>query len=162
MGLLPLAVFQARPTGRRPLGRPRTHWCDYISQQVQERFGIPQAGACYWKKGCLGCPVCQSCHHIPNWIDGWLQWLTVHYSRLKRHTVQSNNYSSPVSTQRSESKCQLTIYFNPSSVFCILHFSWHSYPQACSRRKAQFQHPRHYKQSTVKMASVKSTVLKQE
>ena len=41
-GRLPLEVFQARPTGRRPRGRPRTRWRDYISLLAWERLGIPQ------------------------------------------------------------------------------------------------------------------------
>jgi len=41
-GRLPLEVFRARPTGRRPRGRPRTHWRDYISRLAWERLGIPQ------------------------------------------------------------------------------------------------------------------------
>ncbi len=41
-GRLPLEVFRARPTGRRPQGRPRTHWRDYISHLAWERFKIPQ------------------------------------------------------------------------------------------------------------------------
>ena len=41
-GRLPLEVFRARPTGRRPRGRPRTRWRDYISLLAWERLGIPQ------------------------------------------------------------------------------------------------------------------------
>uniref|UniRef100_A0A8C2ZPF1 Reverse transcriptase domain-containing protein n=1 Tax=Cyclopterus lumpus TaxID=8103 RepID=A0A8C2ZPF1_CYCLU len=41
-GRLPLEVFRARPTGRRPRGRPRTRWRDYISRLALERLGIPQ------------------------------------------------------------------------------------------------------------------------
>jgi len=41
-GRLPLEVFQTRPTGRRPRGRPRTRWRDYISRLACERLGIPQ------------------------------------------------------------------------------------------------------------------------
>jgi len=41
-GRLPLEVFQARPTGRRPRGRPRTRWRDYISWLAWECLGIPQ------------------------------------------------------------------------------------------------------------------------
>jgi len=41
-GRLPLEVFQTRPTGRRPQGRPRTRWRDYISRIACERLGIPQ------------------------------------------------------------------------------------------------------------------------
>ena len=39
---LPGEVFRARPTGRRPRGRPRTCWRDYVSRLVWERLGIPQ------------------------------------------------------------------------------------------------------------------------
>ena len=41
-GRLPLEVFRARPTGRRPRGRPRNRWRDYISLLAWERLGIPQ------------------------------------------------------------------------------------------------------------------------
>lgn len=39
-GHLPREVFQACPTGRRPRGRPRTCWRDYVSWLVSEHFGI--------------------------------------------------------------------------------------------------------------------------
>ncbi|KAI3369206.1 hypothetical protein L3Q82_007445 [Scortum barcoo] len=38
---LPREVFQACPTGRRPRGRPRTRWRDYVSQLAWERLGVP-------------------------------------------------------------------------------------------------------------------------
>ncbi|XP_061894160.1 solute carrier family 25 member 55a isoform X1 [Entelurus aequoreus] len=38
---LPREVFRARPTGRRPRGRPRTRWEDYVSRLAWERLGIP-------------------------------------------------------------------------------------------------------------------------
>jgi len=38
----PLEVFRAHPTWRRPRGRPRTHWRDYISRLAWERLGISQ------------------------------------------------------------------------------------------------------------------------
>jgi len=41
-GCLPLEVFWARPTGRRPWGKPRIHWRDYISHLAWERLAIPQ------------------------------------------------------------------------------------------------------------------------
>jgi len=41
-GRLPLEVFQARPTGKRPRGRPRIRWRDYISRLAWECLGIPQ------------------------------------------------------------------------------------------------------------------------
>ncbi|XP_061735811.1 si:dkey-100n23.5 isoform X4 [Nerophis ophidion] len=39
---LPSEVFRARPTGRRPRGRPRTRWEDYVSRLAWERLGIPR------------------------------------------------------------------------------------------------------------------------
>ena len=40
-GRLPGEVFRARPTGRRPRGRPRTRWRDYVSGLAWERLGAP-------------------------------------------------------------------------------------------------------------------------
>ncbi|PWA16488.1 hypothetical protein CCH79_00004565, partial [Gambusia affinis] len=40
-GRLPGEVFWARPTGRRPQGRPRTHWRNYVSRLTWKRLGIP-------------------------------------------------------------------------------------------------------------------------
>ncbi|TWW73214.1 hypothetical protein D4764_15G0006080 [Takifugu flavidus] len=34
-------VFRTCPTGRRPRGRPRTKWRDYISHLAWERLGVP-------------------------------------------------------------------------------------------------------------------------
>ncbi|KAK5930356.1 hypothetical protein CgunFtcFv8_026593 [Champsocephalus gunnari] len=42
-GRLPREVFQARPAGKRPRGRPRTRRRDYISSLAWERLGIPQS-----------------------------------------------------------------------------------------------------------------------
>ncbi|XP_018538853.1 uncharacterized protein LOC108887791 [Lates calcarifer] len=39
---LPLEIFQAHPTGKRPWGRPRTSWRDYVSLLAWERFRNPQ------------------------------------------------------------------------------------------------------------------------
>ncbi|TWW73592.1 R2DM Retrovirus-related Pol polyprotein from type II retrotransposable element [Takifugu flavidus] len=40
-GCLPGEVFRACPSGRRPPGRPRTRWRDYVSRLAWERLGIP-------------------------------------------------------------------------------------------------------------------------
>uniref|UniRef100_A0A674PNH7 Reverse transcriptase domain-containing protein n=1 Tax=Takifugu rubripes TaxID=31033 RepID=A0A674PNH7_TAKRU len=40
-GRLPGEVFRACPSGRRPPGRPRTRWRDYVSRLAWERLGIP-------------------------------------------------------------------------------------------------------------------------
>ncbi|KAI3376782.1 hypothetical protein L3Q82_000381 [Scortum barcoo] len=50
-GRLPREVFQAYPTGRRLLGRPRTRWRDYVSQLAWERLGGSPRKS--WRK-CLG------------------------------------------------------------------------------------------------------------
>ena len=39
-GRLPGEVFRARPTGRRPRGRPRTRWRDFVSRLTWERLGV--------------------------------------------------------------------------------------------------------------------------
>nr|XP_054604257.1 uncharacterized protein LOC129165341 [Nothobranchius furzeri] len=54
-GSLPGEVFRARPTRRRPKGRPRTRWRDYVSQPAQ---GTPwdspgRAGPSGWGEGSL-------------------------------------------------------------------------------------------------------------
>ena len=40
LGRLPREVFLARPAGRRPQGRPRTRWSNYVAQLALERLGI--------------------------------------------------------------------------------------------------------------------------
>ena len=37
---LPGEVFWARPTGRRPRGRPRTRWRDFVSRLAWERLRV--------------------------------------------------------------------------------------------------------------------------
>ena len=41
-GRLPGEAFRACPTGRRPRGRPRTRWRDYVSRLAWEHLGIPR------------------------------------------------------------------------------------------------------------------------
>ncbi|KAK3531112.1 hypothetical protein QTP70_011064 [Hemibagrus guttatus] len=40
-GCLPGEVFRACPTGKRPRGRPRTRWRDYVSRLAWECLGVP-------------------------------------------------------------------------------------------------------------------------
>ncbi|KAK3511307.1 hypothetical protein QTP70_000398 [Hemibagrus guttatus] len=40
-GRLPGEVFRACPTWKRPRGRPRTRWRDYVSRLAWERLGVP-------------------------------------------------------------------------------------------------------------------------
>ncbi len=49
-GCLPGEVFRASPTGKRPWGRPRTRWRDYVSRLACDRLGIPRRS----KRKCLG------------------------------------------------------------------------------------------------------------
>lgn len=39
---MPFLKFQARPSGQRPLGRPRTGWRDWISLLAWEHLWVPQ------------------------------------------------------------------------------------------------------------------------
>ncbi|KAK3555547.1 hypothetical protein QTP86_021786, partial [Hemibagrus guttatus] len=41
LGRLPREVFRACPTEKRPWGRPRTRWRDYVSRLAWERLGVP-------------------------------------------------------------------------------------------------------------------------
>ncbi|KAK3508205.1 hypothetical protein QTP70_017467 [Hemibagrus guttatus] len=41
LGRLPGEVFRACPTGKRPRGRPRTRWRDYVCRLAWERLGVP-------------------------------------------------------------------------------------------------------------------------
>ncbi|KAK3521202.1 hypothetical protein QTP70_000769, partial [Hemibagrus guttatus] len=41
LGRLPGEVFRACPTEKRPRGRPRTSWRDYVSRLAWERLGVP-------------------------------------------------------------------------------------------------------------------------
>jgi len=83
-GRLPWEVFQARPTGRRPRGTPRTRWRDYVSRLACERLRIPQnelenvAGEREVWVSRLGL-----LHPRPDpglsgweWMDGWILWAT--------------------------------------------------------------------------------------
>ena len=47
LGHLPGDVFRAHPIGRRPRGRPRTRWRDYVSRLAWERLGVPRKS---WRK----------------------------------------------------------------------------------------------------------------
>ncbi|KAK3543180.1 hypothetical protein QTP70_012284 [Hemibagrus guttatus] len=40
-GRLPGEVFRACPTGKRPRGRPRTRWRDYVFRLAWKRLGVP-------------------------------------------------------------------------------------------------------------------------
>ncbi|KAI3354190.1 hypothetical protein L3Q82_018725, partial [Scortum barcoo] len=82
-GRLPREVFQACPTGRRPRGRPRTRWRDYVSWLAWERLGIPCKKS--WRKylgsGKSGY-LCLDCYlrdlvpdkrwKMDGWMDGWM------------------------------------------------------------------------------------------
>ncbi|KAJ0019143.1 hypothetical protein NQD34_006712 [Periophthalmus magnuspinnatus] len=57
-GRLPRGVFWACPTGRRPRGRPRTRWRDYVSWLAWEPWGSHRgAGGRVQGEGSLGVPA---------------------------------------------------------------------------------------------------------
>uniref|UniRef100_A0A8C5B2H5 Dickkopf-related protein 1/2/4 C-terminal subdomain 1 domain-containing protein n=1 Tax=Gadus morhua TaxID=8049 RepID=A0A8C5B2H5_GADMO len=69
-GRLPWEVFQARPVGRRPRGRPRTRWRDYISTLAWERLGIPpsdcvRSGDCQPGFCCVRYLTAKRCQRVP-------------------------------------------------------------------------------------------------
>ncbi|TWW78236.1 R2DM Retrovirus-related Pol polyprotein from type II retrotransposable element [Takifugu flavidus] len=57
-GRLPGEVFRACPSGRRPPGRPRTRWRDYVSRLAWERLGIPPDELGRGKSGLLSLGCC--------------------------------------------------------------------------------------------------------
>ncbi len=74
-GRCPLEVFWARPT-RRPWGRPRTCWRDYISHLAWECPRIPQEApgkCCLGEGGSLTCcprkPALDKRKKMDGWID---------------------------------------------------------------------------------------------
>lgn len=69
-------VFQACPAGRRPRGRPRTHWRSYISELAWECFSVPSEELeevdREWKVLCLDCCHCnQTQISSRKWMNGW-------------------------------------------------------------------------------------------
>ena len=56
-GRLPGEVFRVRPTGRRPRGRPRTRWRDYVSDLGTPRGPPGRAGGSGREQGRLGFSV---------------------------------------------------------------------------------------------------------
>jgi len=69
-GRLPLEVFRAHSTGRRPRGR--TRWRDYISHLAWEHLGISQE-----ELECVAGEKEAGCHHNPapdkqKRMDGWM------------------------------------------------------------------------------------------
>ena len=85
-GRLPREVFQARPAGKRPRGRPMTRWRDYISSLAWERLGIPLTELVdvarerkVWGSG-WNCyprdPTTDKWEKMDGWMDGWMaKWL---------------------------------------------------------------------------------------
>ncbi len=71
---VPLEAFQARPTGRRPRGKPRTRWRDYISHLAWERLGIPQEELENFAGEKVGATLLgpQPPRPCSTWMDGWM------------------------------------------------------------------------------------------
>ncbi|KAK0149506.1 X-ray repair cross-complementing protein 5 [Merluccius polli] len=65
-GRLPGEVFRARPTGRRPRGRPRTRWRDYCLHHRAVHPGSPLPSIEPWLKAALERPLAVAAHcHAP-------------------------------------------------------------------------------------------------
>ena len=78
-GRLPREVFQARPAGKRPRGRPRTRWRDYISSLAWEHLGIPQSELVdvawerkVWGSAGTATPATRPRISGRRWMDGWM------------------------------------------------------------------------------------------
>ncbi|KAK3524925.1 hypothetical protein QTP86_011502 [Hemibagrus guttatus] len=64
-GRLPGEVFWACPTGKRPRGRPRTRWRDYVFQLAWECLGVPPEELEEVAREREGI-------HVLNYLDDWL------------------------------------------------------------------------------------------
>ena len=81
-GRLPGEVFSACPTGRRPPGRPRTRWRDYVSWLAWERLWIlPEEldevaeGREVWAsllRLLPHDPAIDKRWRMDGWMDGWM------------------------------------------------------------------------------------------
>ncbi len=75
-GRLPREVFQARPAGRRPRGRPRSRWRDYISAQAWECCGMRQSEQVdvAREREVWSPPAETAASATQPWISGW-RWM---------------------------------------------------------------------------------------
>ena len=87
-GVLPGEVFRARSTRRKPQGRPRTRWRDYVSRLAWECLGIPWEELEWLGRGksglpCLGCcprnPIPDKRKKMDGWMDGHI-YLSIYLS----------------------------------------------------------------------------------
>ncbi len=90
-------VFWVRPTRRRPRGRPRTRWRDYVSRLAWERRGIPRRS----RRKCLGrgksghlCLDCCPRDRISRrrWMDRTFKFLKNKFVRFMTLTVIFHTY----------------------------------------------------------------------
>ncbi|KAI3377231.1 hypothetical protein L3Q82_009143 [Scortum barcoo] len=122
-GRLPREVFQACPTGRRPRGRPRTRWRDYVSrtglgtprdppEELEEVSGVREVSGHLCSDCCLRDPVPDQADEN-GWMDGWVspvllpdrsqplpcQDHALHVKiSYKRHLSTTSNSQTPNST----------------------------------------------------------------
>jgi len=91
-GRLPLEVFRARPNGRRPWGRHRTRWRDYISHLAWECLRIPreELESVAGEKEAWGAllsqlpPATQTRISGREWMDGWMDgWVYDFHSEAR-------------------------------------------------------------------------------
>ncbi|TWW77324.1 hypothetical protein D4764_12G0007140 [Takifugu flavidus] len=100
---LPLELFRTCPTGRRPRGRPRTRWRDYISRLAWEQLGDPPGGSGESGRGegCLGIPP----EATQTWINSSERCFIIDW-RIKAHMFGDPTIASASSFQATRSDRQ--------------------------------------------------------
>ncbi|XP_035490334.1 retinol-binding protein 1.1 isoform X2 [Scophthalmus maximus] len=83
-GRLSSEVYWACPTGRRPRGRPKTRWRDYLSRLAWKRLRIPPGGS--GKRGSLrpqptsslpeSCEACRDTANMPVDLNGYWKMIS--------------------------------------------------------------------------------------
>lgn len=94
LDLLPSEVFRARPNGRRPWGRPNTHWRDCLSHLIWDRPGIPRRS---WEAlmKTFGTPCLACCYWGPalgEWMDGVYLTNHAHWTHQMMQSTKKNPF----------------------------------------------------------------------
>ncbi|PWA21171.1 hypothetical protein CCH79_00009483 [Gambusia affinis] len=112
-GRLPGEVFRARPTGRRPRGRPRTRWRDDVSRLAWERLGIPPEELVEVASE-AATPATRPRISGRRWMDGFIK--TRNWCLHTKHVLHVKNPSNASNSMRThfEVRC-LTFFSRPAS-----------------------------------------------
>ena len=83
---LPLEVFRAWPTGRRPRGWPRTCWRDYISDPAWDNSGSPRSTLnSVWVDLAFFDLIPSGCHHLKLHFLFLVRLTTAHWVPVQRY-----------------------------------------------------------------------------